>query len=108
MNSMNYKNSDDIEWNDVIKKEARGINAEDLDEVQQVQGNYVLLQKGMNNKEKFYIPKDQTESYDGDVLRFRFSKQELSQYQREPPTIWDSDSMQDITTPQMQINEVYH
>jgi hypothetical protein len=85
--------SNDIEWNDVIKKEARGINDEDLGEVQQVQGNYVLLQKGMINKEKFYIPKDQTESYDGDVLRFRFSKQELSQYQRESPTIWDSDSM---------------
>ncbi len=35
-----------------------------------------------------------------------FSKQELSQYQREPPTIWDSDSMRDITTtPQMEINE---
>ena len=49
----------------------------------------------MINKEKFYIPKDQTESYDGDVLRFRFSKQELSQYQHEPPIIWDSDNMQE-------------
>jgi hypothetical protein len=98
-------NSNDIDWNGVIKKEARGNNDEDF-EVQQVQGNYVLVQKGMINKEKYYIPKDQAESYDGDVLRFRFSKQELSQYQREPPTIWDSDSMQDITTtPQMEINE---
>jgi uncharacterized protein (TIGR02271 family) len=90
--------SNHIEWNDVIKKEARGINDEDLGEVQQVQGNYVLVQKGIINKEKFYIPKDQAESYDGDVLRFRFSKQELSQYQHEPPTIWDSDNMQETTT----------
>ena len=43
----------------------------------------------MINKEKFYIPKDQAESYDGNVLKFRFSEQELSQYQREPPTIWN-------------------
>jgi hypothetical protein len=28
-----------IEWNDVIKKEARGIDDEDLGEVQEVQGN---------------------------------------------------------------------
>jgi uncharacterized protein (TIGR02271 family) len=44
----------------------------------------VLVQKGIINKEKFYIPKDKAESYDGDVLRFRFSKEELSQYQNEP------------------------
>ena len=30
-----------IEWNDVLKKEARGIDDEDLGEVQEVQGNYV-------------------------------------------------------------------
>ena len=53
-------------------------------EVQDVQDNYVLVQKGIINKEKFYIPKDQAESYDGDVLRFRFSKQDLSNYQNEP------------------------
>ena len=46
-----------IEWNDVIKKEARGNNDEDFGEVQDIQGNYVLVQKGLINKEKFYIPK---------------------------------------------------
>ena len=100
---MTYNN---IEWNDVIKKEARGNDDEDLGEVQEVRGNYVLVQKGMINKEKFYIPKDQAESYDGDVLRFRFSKQELDQFPREPPTIWDSDSMQEqTTTDEMETNE---
>ena len=99
-----------IEWNDVIKKEARGIDDEDLGEVQEVRGNYILVQKGMINKEKFYIPKDQAESYDGDVLRFRFSKQELDQFQREPPTIWDSDNIEDTTTTSQEIetNEEEH
>ena len=76
----------DIDWYDVIKKEARGINDEDLGEVQDVQGNYVIIQKGMIDKEKFYIPKDQVESYDGNALKFRFSDLELSKYQDEPPT----------------------
>ena len=77
-------NSSNIDWNDVIKKEARGNDDEDFGEVQDVQDNYVLVQKGIINKKKFYIPKDQAESYDGDVLRFRFSKEDLSQYENEP------------------------
>ena len=64
--------SKDIDWYDVIKKEARGINEEDLGEVHDVQSNYVLIQKGIINKERFYIPKDQVESYDGNVLKFNF------------------------------------
>jgi uncharacterized protein (TIGR02271 family) len=94
-----------IDWNDVIKKEARGNNDEDFGEIQDIQGNYVLVQKGIINKEKFYIPKDQAESYDGDVLKFRFSGQELNQFQREPPAIWDSDNTQETTTHERETNE---
>jgi len=90
---------DNIEWTDVIKKEARGINDEDFGEVQDIQGNYVLVQKGMINKERYYIPKDQAESYDGDTLRFRISEQDLNQFQHEPPTIYN-ENMQDKTTNQ--------
>jgi uncharacterized protein (TIGR02271 family) len=89
--------SNNIDWNDVIKKEARGNNDEDFGEVQDIQGNYVLVQRGIIDKEKFYIPKDQAESYDGDVLRFRISQEDLDQYQHEPPSIWDSDSAQEST-----------
>ena len=69
--------SSSIDWNDVIKKEARGSNDEDLGEVQEVSNGYVLVQRGIINKEKFYIPQDQAESYDGDVLRFRLSEDEM-------------------------------
>ena len=47
-----------IDWNDVIKKEARGSGDEEFGEVQEVGPNYVLVKKGLINKEKFYIPKD--------------------------------------------------
>src|SRR5688500_2117017 len=97
--------SNNIDWNDVIKKEARGNNDEDFGEVQDIQGNYVLVQKGIINKEKFYIPKDQAESYDGDVLRFRIYQEELNQFQHEPPSIWDSDSSQETTTSERDTNE---
>lgn len=99
---MSYNN---IEWNNVIKKEARGIDDEDLGEVQEVQGNYVLVKKGIINKEQFYIPKDQAESYDGDVLRFKITQEDLNQYQHEPPSIWDSDSIQETTTDERDTDE---
>jgi uncharacterized protein (TIGR02271 family) len=77
---------ENIDWNDVIKKEARGSGDEDLGEVQEVANNYVLVQKGMLHKDKFYIPKDQVESYDGSVLRFRVSEEEAkSRFQRDSP-----------------------
>ena len=97
--------SNNIDWNDVIKKEARGTNDEDFGEVQDIQGNYVLVQKGIIDKEKFYIPKDQAVSYDGDVLRFRISQEDLNQFQHEPPSIWDSDSTQETTTYERDTNE---
>jgi hypothetical protein len=73
-----------INWKDVIKKEARGNNYEDLGNVQEVKDNYVIVQRGTIDKEKFYIPKNEAESYDGDILKFKFSEQELSKYQDEP------------------------
>ena len=73
-----------INWNDIIKKETRDNNYEDLGEVQEVKDNYVIVQRGIIKKEIFYIPKDQAESYDDNVLKFKFSEQELSKYQDEP------------------------
>ena len=75
-----------IDWNDVIKKEARGSGDEDLGEVQETGQDYVLVQRGMINKEKFYIPKDMVESYDGDVLRFSISEDDAkSRFLRDSP-----------------------
>jgi uncharacterized protein (TIGR02271 family) len=77
----------DIDWDDVIKKEARGSDDEDLGEVLETGHDYVLVQKGMINKQKFYIPKNMVESYDGSVLRFNISKEEAkSRFMRDSPS----------------------
>jgi uncharacterized protein (TIGR02271 family) len=87
-----------IDWNDVVKKEARGSGDEDLGEVQEVGPNYVLVKRGLVNKEKFYIPKDQVESYDGDTLRFRISEEEVkSKYMGEYPPSSGTSRAQNIT-----------
>jgi uncharacterized protein (TIGR02271 family) len=68
--------SGNIDWDDVIKKEARGINDEDLGEVQEVTQDYVLVQKGLINKEKLYIPHDLAISYNGTILIFNITAEE--------------------------------
>ena len=70
--------SSSINWDDVIKKEARGSNDEDFGEVQDVSNGYVFVQKGIINKEKFFIPQEKVESYDGDILRFSISSEEAT------------------------------
>ena len=75
-----------IEWNDVIKKEARGSNDDDLGEVQEVGQTYVVTQKGTIKKEKFYIPKYLAEGYDGDVLRLKLTEAEAkNKFVRDTP-----------------------
>ncbi len=69
--------SSNIDWDDTIKKEARALNNEDLGEVQEITDGYVLVQRGIIDKEKFSIPQDQAESYDGTILRFRISEDEI-------------------------------
>jgi uncharacterized protein (TIGR02271 family) len=75
-----------INWNEVIKKEARGKNDEDLGEVQEVRDMYILVQKGLLSKEKFYVPQSEVDSYDGEVLRFKVSEEDLrTKYSRDLP-----------------------
>ena len=77
-----------IDWDDVIKKEARGINDEDLGEVHEVGDTYVMVQKGLINKEKYYVPQNEVESYDGNILRFKLSVEEIkSKYLGDSPPL---------------------
>ena len=88
---MSREEARNINWNEVIKKEARGKNDEDLGEVQEVGDTYILVQKGLINKEKFYIPQNEVESYDGDILRFNLSEEDIkSKYLQDSPPLLSS------------------
>ncbi len=76
----------EIDWNDVIKKEARGMNDLDLGEVQEVMEDKVVVQKGIIDHNIFHLPKSLIKSYDGQVLRFNISEGELKNYKVESPT----------------------
>ncbi len=76
--------NDEINWTEVIKKEARGTNDTDFGEVQEIVYHYILTEKGIINKEKFFLPTDLVIGFDGDKLRFNISEEEAKEkFQRD-------------------------
>ncbi len=72
-----------INWDDVIKKEARGLDDEDLGEVHEVGPDYVLTQKGALHKHKYKLPRNYAVKFDGNKLWFKITKDEVDRYKTE-------------------------
>ncbi|MGB7676563.1 MAG: hypothetical protein WBL54_08580 [Nitrososphaeraceae archaeon] len=72
-----------INWDEVIKKEARRIEDYDLGEVHEIQPDTVVTKKGVLDKDKFYLPKNLVEAYDGHKLRFSVTKEEAQTFRRD-------------------------
>src|SRR6476646_369683 len=67
------------DWNEVIKKEAKFLNDADFGEVQEVNENYILTQRGTLSKEKFYLPKSIPHGYNGRILLFHITDEEAKE-----------------------------
>jgi hypothetical protein len=72
-----------INWNEIIKKEARGINDFDLGEVQEIQNDVVVTQKGILDKDKFYLAKNMVDRFDGQNVWFKITKEDAEVYRRD-------------------------
>jgi len=79
--------SKDIPWNEVIKKEAVGINNDDLGKVQEVGSVSILTKKGFLNTEFFDIPKDLVERYDGDKVYFKINEEQARSFSKRDSSI---------------------
>lgn len=72
-----------IDWDKVIKKEARGLEDYDLGEVQEVNEQFVVTKKGVVDKDKFYLPKSKALRFDGDKVWFEVTKDEAKAYKHD-------------------------
>jgi hypothetical protein len=70
-------------WDDIIKKEARGINDYDLGEVHELGPEIVVTKKGVVDKDKFYLPKKLVERFDGDKVWFSITKEDAENYRKD-------------------------
>ena len=69
-----------IEWDKVVKKEARGMDGFDLGEIQEVTADYVLMQKGIVDRKWYQIPKRLAKSFDGDIVVFNIKEEQSEGY----------------------------
>jgi hypothetical protein len=74
---------EEIDWDKVVKKEARGLGDYDLGEVQEVNDQFVVTKKGVVDKDRFYLPKDKAVRFDGDKLWFEVTKDWSKIYKRD-------------------------
>jgi len=70
-------------WEDIVKKEARGINDFDLGEVHEVEPEIVVTKKGVVDKDKFYLPRNLVERFDGDKVYFSITKEDAETYRKD-------------------------
>ena len=71
-----------IDWNSVIKKEAVGIGGIDIGQVQEVNDDYVTIQKGLVDKKEYNISKSLVEDFDGIALRFKVNEFDLLRFEK--------------------------
>jgi hypothetical protein len=72
--------SSNINWEDVIDKKARGSDEYDLGDVLEVQDNVVVTQKGILDKDKFYLTKRLVDRFDGLYLWFKLTELEAQEF----------------------------
>jgi hypothetical protein len=70
-------------WDDILKKEARGTNDYDLGEVHEIEPEIVVTKKGVVDKDKFYLPKNLVERFDGDKVWFAITKEDAQNYRKD-------------------------
>jgi hypothetical protein len=85
----NLSMNETIDWDNVIKKEARGINDFDLVEVQEVNAEQVITKKGIVDKDRFYLPRNKISRFDGDKLWFEVTKEDAETYKHTDIIDWD-------------------
>ena len=95
--------SKDIPWNEIIKKEAVGINNEDLGKVQEVGSVSILTKKGFLNTEFFDIPKDLIERYDGNKVYFKINEEQARNFSKRNSSITTEKEEEDYSINQSKI-----
>src|SRR5215212_1905503 len=86
---------DEIPWNEIIKKEAHGIDDADFGEIQSVDPEYVLTQKGIIDKEIFSFPTNLVQEYDGNRVLFKVTEEEARNSYLQPQNVDEQDEFSD-------------
>ena len=66
---------------DIIEREARGLGEDsDFGGVLEVGVEYIITQKGILDKDKYYIPKNLVDRYEDGIVYFSITNEETKHY----------------------------
>ena len=66
---------------DIIERGARGLGEDtDFGEVQEVGVEYIITQKGILDKDKYYIPKNLVDRYEDGIVYFSITNEETKHH----------------------------
>jgi len=73
-----------MNWESLSGKEAKTLDNSELGKVKGVTSDYVFTEKGVIDKEKFYVPRRFADRFDGKTLWFSITK---AQYDKRYTTV---------------------
>jgi len=80
---MSSENDSQINWDEVIGKEALGENGIDIGTIKEISANYVITEIGMLNKKIYHLPKTSAKYFNGVFLNFSLKESDLPTYEQK-------------------------
>ena len=80
---MSSENDNEINWNEVVGKEALGENGLDFGTIKELSGDYIVTEVGMVNKKTYHLPKTSVKYFNGVFLNFSLNESDLSTYEQK-------------------------
>ena len=80
---MSSENNNEINWNEVVGKEALGENGLDFGTVKELTDDYIVTEVGMLNKKIYHLPKSSAKYFNGVFLNFSLNESDLSIYEQK-------------------------
>jgi len=71
-----------IDYNDMVGKEAIGIDGLDLGKVIEIGNTFIVTQRGLIDKKNYHLPISSVESFDGEMVNFKISDNDLTSYEQ--------------------------
>ena len=76
-----------LNWEEIVKKDARGNNDIELGEVKAVGQRYIMTQRGTLIKDTFYFPKYLVKGYDRQTIWLNVTEDQLERFTKEEPPV---------------------
>lgn len=85
-NNQSNNNRPGLNWDSLSDKDAKTLDNYELGKVKQVADEYIYTEKGLLQKEKFFVPRRFADRFDGKTLWFSVTKgQAEGEFKREIP-----------------------